>query len=465
MASLSATCKRFDRIFSEHTTLKDVLIEVDFDTHNLPAFKRPYPNAVIKNLSDSSSPKRSLAVKTFFKTSGTHFKTMTFKYCTVTDGLLETVLNACPKLQSLTFTSCQILKMRNSTDRAPRLTRLADLELEYKVMKPLVNILSNVNTLQKIVLIQPSSDTALTLSSYDAFKPVIARQTGLKTLEIADGEFFRRPFENIKFQLERLVLFVPMLNSPEDSNMLKFITSQNQIKECIFNIMTRAYSKSLNESLVNVINQKSMGKLKIIFYNQSGMNVVYRDLEIVNPNLKELYLSVRQFDHSYRRFIETTRTMFPNLTSLHIKLDKEWCNPMHTSCLTFGPLNDLKKLESLTLENFETRLCLDLHFPKLKLLKMLSPTTSNGIDWKILFTNNPLIENVYVNCGDDLPEQLAIQVFESSILQLQHLISVFVCINGQEISKQALRRLAHFALINGTASLKKLQICGWRFKI
>lgn len=465
MASLSAVCKRFNRIFSEHTTLKDVSITVDFDTNNLPGFRRPYPNAVIKSLTDPSGQKRSLAIRTLFTSSGVYFKSITFTHCTVTDAFLENVLNTCAKVESLSFNNCLIIKMRHSSDRAPRLARLTHLELGYNVMKPLINILGHVNTLQKIVMLKPSNETAPTISSYDAFKPVIARQSGLKTLEIADGKFFRSPFENIEFQLERLVLFIPMLTSREDSNMLQFITNQNQIKDCIFNIMTREYSGSLNNSLQYIIDQKSLRQLKIIFYNQSGMNVIYRDLEIVNPFLTELYLSVRQFDHSYRRFIETTRTMFPNLRSLHIKLDKEWCNPIRTSSLTFVPLNDLKKLESLTLENFDTRLCLDLKFPKLKLLKMLSTTTSCNLDWKIIFVNNPLIEDVFVDCRDDLAQQLAVQIFESSILRLHHLIRVFVCIHGQEVTSQALSYLGRFARTYGKPSLKKLGICGKRFNV
>lgn len=455
---MSQTCQRFNRIFSERRTLKDIEMLVDFDTNYLPDLSRSYPNVIIKNLTEPDSALRATALATFFTSHGATFENITFKNCTLTDVFLAIVLKSSPNLISVDFKDTLINKTSKEINDYPRLTKLKRIEVSGRIAKALAKSLQEVRSLEMIVIKESDGDDRNV--SFRAFKSLMAQQSHLKKLEISDGRFFRNECEGFGFQLNKLVLFIDNLGYFEGKHMLSFLVDQNDLSDVIINIQTGEYSRELNRSMSLIIGRKSLRKLKIVFYNQSGMNVTYRDCQIVNPSVTELFLNVRNFSHSYKRVMETTSKSFPNLTNLHIKFDYEWSDKTKTSAETFEPLNSLKKLESLTLGCFDSVLCLKLKLPKLKELNLLEMASNSYQDWKTLFINNPSIECIYVSFGPSYAG-MATSVVESAIVQLPSLQTISVCNLEQPISEEIWDNLTRRARAHG--KIKKMRICGNTF--
>lgn len=456
--AMSQTCKRFNRIFSERRTLKDIEILVDFDTNYLPDLSRNYPNVIIKNLTEPDSALRATALCNFFTSHGAAFENITFKNCTLTDVCLAVALKTSPNLISLDFKDALINKTSKEIDDYPQLTKLKRIEVSGRIAKALAKSLQEVRSLEMIVVKESDGDDRNT--SFRAFKSLMKHQSHLKKLEVSDGRFFHNECEGFGFQLNKLVLFIDNLGYFEGKHMLSFLQRQKDLSDVIINIQTGEYSRDLNRSMTTIIGRKLLRKLKIVFYNQSGMNVTYRDCRIVNPSVTELFLNVRNFSHSYKRVMETTSNSFPNLTNLHIKFDYEWSDKTKTSAETFEPLNSLTKLESLTLAGFDSALCLNLKWPKLKELNLLEIATNSYQDWNTLFTNNPSIESIYISFGPSYAG-MATSVMESAILTLPSVQNISVCNHEQPISEEVWENLAMLSHAHG--NIKKMRICGKSF--
>lgn len=231
-------------------------------------------------------------------------------------------------------------------------------------------------------------------NSYINIKNLLKQQTRLHTLEINHGKFFDTPFNDCQFTLKKIVLFIPRANETQLEHMRDFLLLQNRIETCVFNILTDDKSSTLIESFDHILRMGTMKDLKIVFYDSTSMNSHYRNFKQVNPSVEKLYLSLRRFDHNYRRFVETTCKNFPNVKELNLKLDPNWL--FEATARTFEPLTELKHLEHITFDHVRTEMLSSIRIPKLKRLTCLSIMDSNQAEWRQFFQNNPTIEEIHV---------------------------------------------------------------------
>lgn len=142
--------------------------------------------------------------------------------------------------------------------------------------------------------------------------------------------------------------------------------------------------------------------------------------------------------------------MFPNLKQLRIEIEKnclEW-----TSSRIFKPLNSLKNLESLMLENCDTRLITTLKLPKLEKFTMDAMVNSLANEWRTFLINNPNIEELtvdYDEVRDVSEEQLAIHLAESAVLHLRHLRTMKIYLYKDLVTTEFVSRFSNIKRPDG----------------
>lgn len=455
----SITCKRFSRIFNEN--LKNFEFTLDFDTNVIPEPERAYSNVVFKNLSKASTSERLQSMRNVFKTMGPQLKIVKFHRCTLSDYMVITVLRQCPLVASLSFTLCRITNSPH--DRVLILPQLKELVLKHSSVSKITRIIQNVYTLEKVVIgccrvmrlsthIEP--DVAERVAE---LKAILSRQSNLKELHLTDAAFFKTPFNNV--QLDKLVIKTSILSRQQSANISDFILSQTRLKDVMIDTEMVLERGGMVESLDHVLKLTTLQKLEVEFYDDFDYNKFYIDLRHVNPSVVDLTLSVKAMEHSYKRFIETTASMFPNLRALELELSEDWLERENTSTRTLEPLNNLKKLKLLNLHRSSTRLIRNLKLQNLKILElpMLSEFCFN--DWKNFLENNLLIERICVHFFEGCDEKETIRLVECAIMELHHLVTIEVCLNSHGISDESFAYLVAFGKVHGSPTLKRLRVC------
>lgn len=461
--AFSAVCKRFDSVFSEPINLKNFTLTLDIDTHRpFPDFQRKYQDVVIKNFVLPANSEEKSKILKVRHTLGPHLKEIKFLHCNISDRFVAELMENCPNIESLNFDECIVEKLLQNA-HIGILLKLESIQAHGNVFEALVNVISNVRTLKTITFMrwQHIAMAARIRHNYNAVKKIVARQKNLKTLEIADGKFFNSPLNNVSFQLDKIVLFIPVLRERQSENLNEFLLSQYQFSDVVYNIRANEYMESVHEAIRYIINMESMRKLRIVFYNESGMVAAYRDGDTSNNRIEDLFVSFRAAPFSHRRLIEATSKMFPNLLTLHIKVDSEWLDVNQTSLLTFEPLNSLQRLTKLSLEGVDTRLITGIEIPTLESFDMVDLIEPRQQELTTFFNHNPMLSHLKFSVKDQTTNhQLVLPLIELAILRLRHLIELKLCSNGHSLSPNYENRLRSYNSRHGSGSLQMFSVCG-----
>ncbi|CAO1428927.1 unnamed protein product [Diamesa serratosioi] len=420
-----------------------------------------------------------------FNAIGSEVRKLMLVQCILNDNFLVQVLNTMPLLQTLTFHKTKIDRFESieyNSLELPAFLSLKEICIGLRNWDDILRVLGRAENIEKFSFLYQAKEIKLnasdididdyedyddesevveleysyTDSQYDLIKSFLGRQRNLKNLEIRDGNFFNAPFVDFTFQLECIELFISHLIPSQADVMLEFVRHHSHLKEVLLNCMLYTHVTSYFECLDHFMHLESIRKLQIVFYNDSGIHNYFRDCQIVNLKIEDLYFALEPMN-DVRKFIENIVHIFPNIKKLQMIFFENWLLSSKYNTSVLRPLNQLNHLKTIVLMPIESRFLRPLKIPSLKEVENFEITRSNSIDWKIFIINNPEIEKILVKMTMKRSDEAGIILVENVIKKLQKIRSITCCIMNKRLSKKVITMLTELARTRRT--LKKLSMC------
>lgn len=422
----SLSCKRFNNLVSTKSGLKGVQYSCNFDTNAIKTPSRKYEAFKIERFAGSVDQGRERNIFSLFQSQSKIITKLTFSNSEMSLAWISRILSQLPNLSSLSFQNCQV--RYSNFERCPSLPKLTFLEAEHNVFPLVYRVLSKVKTLQKIVLtpnlLRNASETlylndsieedssedehlrddiiesddfdAMDDDSYLSCQGFLAAQVNLKKFSATEPTIFARMILNCQFQLDELTL-VMRIFFHQSQNLLTFLVGQTNIKKFTANIRAceceyPTPKENIQRVIELVLRLPSLNSVRIAF-NDTSLLAFFKDLNIVNENVKSSELVLCGLPYYHQRVIEAVARIIPKANDLNLSLDSSWFDNRYTTPLTFDPLNSLYQLKVLKLNRCKTTFLSSIKISSLRKLKLslLLDKGSRGENqnFKNFFKNNP----------------------------------------------------------------------------
>lgn len=481
--NVSLVCHRFNEIFGEN--LKNFKLVLDLKNicfGDVPRLSRQYRQIKVKMLiiiddqiHSESFPEEN--VLNMFNAIGSEVRKLKLVQCILNDHFLVQVLKTMPMLQTLIFQKTEIDRFESidyNSIELPAFLNLKEICIGARSWDDILRVLGRAEKIEKFSFLYQTRENKLndsaididdetevleynyTDSQYEIVKTFLSRQRNLKNLEIRDGNFFNTPFVDFTFQLECIELFISHLIPSQADVMSKFVRHHRHLKEVLLNCMLYSHVTSYFECLDHFMHLESIKKLQIVFYNDSGIHNYFRDCQIVNSNIEDLYFALEPLN-DVLKFNENIVCIFPNIMRLQMVFFGNWLLSSKYNTSVLIPLNQLNRLKSIVLMPIESRFLRPLKIPSLTDIENFEITRSDSVDWKIFIINHPGIEKIIVRMSMKRSDKAGLIFVENVMKKLQKIRSITCCIMNKRLSKQAIMMLTKLAKTRRT--LKKLSMC------
>lgn len=284
-------------------------------------------------------------------------------------------------------------------------------------------------------------------------------QKDLKHLEILNFRqstlFENCDIEKAEFRLNSLKIqnFLPK-NSKD--NFLKFLNAQNELKYLTIEYDCLPPAGLFDDLFLFIFGSPNLVTLRIYSYQQIGL-LNYSIFGTINPNIETFYFSMINGtpDTPPGLLMELFSRVMPNLRKFDFYL-----LPLVVTKEDIVPLNQMKKLEDLSVNSCKKDVIKDLHLENLERLRFHfeDRLVANLIseDWTEFFKKHPKIRTLKLY--DELNESILLEMTKS-LQDLQHLEMEIFASQSAKIVVENCKKLRYVKFYIKENSTAKDDIC------
>lgn len=482
MLNATLVCQRFNIIFGGN--LKNFKLVLNFENLNpggVPKLSRLYRKIKVKMLTITDDDNQNGSylgdnILDMFIAIGSKMRHLELVHCVLNDKFLVNTLKTMPLLETLVFTGTEINSFESieymSLD-LPFFLNLKEICISAQSCDVVLPVLARAEKIRKFSFLYRTKINKLPFmdihfdsnenyddgsevdhlnfqqysgSQYESIKTFLGRQRNLKSLNVDDGKFFDVPFIDYTFQLECIELCCYCMTSSQVDIMFEFLRHHSNLKKVLLDCDLDPFD---SRSTINfkyfdhIMHLESMRIFQVVLNSELNPPVnhlsicdYFRDCQIVNPNLEDLYFAMEP-PNKYFKLNEYIVRIFPNIKRLQIILFENWLLSSRFETSILRPLNQLSHLKSIVLIEIDISYY-DILF-SLSLFKNVETfqvTRSNTFDWKIFKIYYSQFEELVIKLAMKRSDEAGIIFVENVIEKLQEIRSITSCILDEKLRKE-----------------------------